>query len=66
MSSDFNKKVFLRSKKSNNFYIAIIIIGAVGFPIMIMLDAPAETMLIPIDLVIIMLATKNKPLLQFH
>jgi hypothetical protein len=64
MSSDFNKKIFLRSEKLNNLYIAIVVIGAAGFLIMLMIGGPGGVLLIPTVLGIIMPATKNKPLLS--
>lgn len=66
MVSEINGKFFLRNRKWNKMYITMIVIGSFGFLLMLTMGAPAGSMLLPVIFGVIMLTTKNKPLLHFH
>jgi hypothetical protein len=65
MSDNPNGKKFLRSRKQNSMWMAITVFGFIALALGLFAGSGGGVMGLPIALGIIMLVTKNKPLLMF-
>jgi hypothetical protein len=57
---------FFRSRKMNTMYVAMVVIGIIGFLFGLVAGPGSSSLGILVIWGIFMLATKNKPLLSFH